>query len=354
MFNGLHSTAGAVALCCSLIGCSTQEPAREAPEAQAASSVARFQSVEAARESSWLDAPARVVSSPNDTALISVPLSARVRRVRVRAGQTVNEGDALVDVVMPELIRAAGALRSAELRLQSWQERRAVVAPLLEKGLARAAELSDIDANIASVRGDRESARATLRAAGELDTRAAGLLDGDGAVALRAPLTGVVVSVNAKLGEMREPNAGPLLELVSADADPRVEARFATPPPVGVTFEWVDVNRSVPLVLDALSPHADERDGLRVAWLHAREPEPGLVAGTLGRVRMKLREDWVVIPSGALSEERGQTYVEVRDPVGTHKLPVKVIRQSGTEALVEGVPLQAQVAVDVRGGSAVL
>jgi len=352
--SGLGPTRAAfVVASLGLWGCRAPGPAEPAPPSQAspASASARFQGVEPARGSAWLDAPAHVVSSPNDTALVSAPLGARVQKLRVYPGQTVREGDALVDVVMPELLRAAGALRSADLRLASWQERRAILAPLVEKGLARPAELSDIDANIASVRGDRESARATLRAAGELDARAGALLDGQGVVSLRAPLGGVVVSVTAKVGEFREPNSGALVELVSPDADPRVEARFAAAPPPGMRFEWVEAGRSMPLVLDALSPHADERDGSRVAWFHVEgaDASVGLVAGALGRVHMVVRDDWVVVPTQALREEHGETTVEVREAAGTRRVQVKLIQRSDTEALIEGLRAEAQIAVGARG-----
>lgn len=340
--------AFSIALLSCSFSCASHEIQNEPVPVQSPSVATRWQAVEPAGRSAWLDAPARVVSSPNDTALVTVPLAARVLRVRVHPGQQVREGEPLVDVVMPELIRAAGALRSAELRLASWQERRNIVAPLLEKGLARAVELSEIDANIASVRGDRESARATLRAAGEADGRAGSLLDGNGTVALRAPITGVVVNVATKVGEVREPNSGPLFELISVDADPRIEAQFSATPPVGATFEWVGATLTIPLVLETLSPHADERNGSRTGWLIASESRAALVAGSLGKVRMVVREDWVVIPAAAIEIANATTVVESKTADGVRKVPVQVIQQSRTEALVSGLPADAMIAADVQ------
>ncbi len=300
-----------------------------------------------AAESGFLEAPAQVIASPNDTAQISAPLSARVLRIRVHPGQHVERGEVLVDVVMPELIRAAGALRSADLRLESWQERREIVAPLVNKRLAPAAELSELNANIAAVRSDRENARAVLRAAGESDKRVDALLSGDGSISLRAPFAGVVVAVTAMVGEVREPTAGPLVELITEDADPRVQARFTSTPPAGSRFVWVESSRRVPLTLERLSPHADERDGSRRGWLRVAQESGGLVAGTLGRVQILAPEEWVVVPARALRTRDGHTTVEIKAQEGSQSVQVTVLQKSDSEAVITGVTPEARVAADV-------
>ena len=342
-----RGTPGALLMLVTLVACTSSERVVSEPaQEQAPSSATRWTAALPAINSEWLDYPARVLSSPNDSALVTPPLTGRVLHVRVHPGQTVQAGDALVDLVMPELIQAAGALRSSELRLVSWNERRARLVPLLEKGLARAAELNEIDSAIASVRAERESARATLRAAGEPDQRAASLLDGNGAVSLRAPLTGVVVSVSAKPGEIRAPAAGPLLELVASDTDPTVEARFSALPPQGSSFEWLAAGAVVPLSLEALSPHADERDGSRTAWFHVANGQPGLVAGSLGRVRIVAGADWVLVPARALRTIDGVLTVQVQTAEGGRAVPVTLIQQNASDAVIRGVAAGTSVAAD--------
>lgn len=338
--------AGVSAL--SLLACGAREPAAAEPLPEAPPSAeTRWVHPVSARDSSWLEAPARVISSPNDTAQVSAPLSARVVHVRVHPGQRVAAGEAMVDVLMPELLKAAGALRAAELRLESWQTRRAIIAPLVEKRLAQVAELSDIDANIAMARGDMQAARASLRVAGEPDRRVAALIDGSGTVSLRAPFAGVVVAVDAKVGEVREPLGRALVELVAEDADMRIEARFMATPPKGARFVWVEPTRELPLVLERLSPHADERDGSRSGWLHAADEGAELVAGTLGRVRIVAETDWVVVTARALREQDGKVSVERKTREGSQAVPVHVVQRSATEALVTGLALDAQIAADV-------
>src|SRR5690348_14603614 len=102
------------------LGCAKSTIENEPAAEQAPSVSTRWLRAELVRDSNWLDAPGRVVTCPNDSALISPPLSARVVRIRVQLGQAVKAEQPLFDVMMPELIKAAGAFRSAELRLESW------------------------------------------------------------------------------------------------------------------------------------------------------------------------------------------------------------------------------------------
>lgn len=329
------------------LACGYSETQSELAPEQAPSAATRWVRPLPARDAGMLEAAARVISSPNDVAHVCAPLSARVVRMRVHPGQRVAAGDALVDVVMPELLRASSMLRAAGLRLQSWEQRREIIAPLVEKQLARAAELSDIDVNIASVRGELESARASVRAAGETDKRVAMLLEGNGVIALRAPFTGIVVATDAKIGEVREPSSGPLVELVSEDVDLRIEARFMSVPPGGVRFTWVEPTRALPLVLEQLSPHADDRDGSRVGWLRASDERVGLVAGALGRVRIVPAKDWVVVGTRALRERDGVFTVERKMGQGSRTVRVQVVQRNATEALVSGLSADTQIAADL-------
>lgn len=332
---------------CLLVSCAAPAPETESAPAAAPSAGTRWLSAESARASAWLEVPARAIAAPSDTALVGVPLSARVLVVRVRPGQQVAAGEALAEVVMPELIRAAGALRSAEIRLVGLQQRRERIAGLLAKGLALASELSDVDANIAMVRGEREGARATLRAAGEPDRKAAQLLEGSGAISLRAPIAGVVVQVNARLGEVREPSGGALVELVGDCDELQIEARFAAAPPDGVRFEWVEAGRTLPLLLDRVSPHAAEQDGSRNAWLHVPAGQPQPVAGTFGRVRIVAPDDWLLVPVRALLARGGDWLVAVEDAGGSKLTKVTLVQRSSSEALIKGLAPGTRIAADV-------
>lgn len=333
-----------LALCCPLLGCASDKRETAPAPARAPSSETHWVPAREASSLAWLEGPARVIAAPNAAALISAPLTARVLRVRVRPGQLVEQGEALVDVVMPELMRAAGVLRAADIRLAALLPRRERLAPLLAEGLARTQEVAELDAAIALARADRESARATLRSAGESDAHVAALVEGTGTSALRAPLPGMVVAVTAQLGQVREPASGPLVELVG-DAATQIEARFTSQPPAQVRFEWLGLGVRVPLVLEAVSPRAGP-DGTRLAWLHAADAAVAPIAGSLGRVRMLAPKDWVVVPVRALFARDGAPSVRVQQVDGSSVSPVTLVRQNESEAVIEGLAVGTLVAAD--------
>lgn len=326
-----------------LVACSRNPAPAEAPEPLAASATTRLARVSPASSLGWLEAPARALPAPDATAVVGTPLPARVLTVRVRPGDRVERDAPLVDVMMPELIGAVGALTAADLRLEAFEQRRKRVAPLSQDGLIRGADLAELEAQIALAKADRARARASLRAAGLRDERAKTLLSGSGALPLRAPIAGVVVAVHTKPGEMREPASGPLLEIAS-DAPTLIEARFYMPPPPGATLEWIAPNgNNVELVLQGMSPAALQEDGTRVAWLRAKSPAQSPVAHALGRVRVVAPASWSVIPERALLYRDGHAFVAVPDGTGRKHKPVVVVSQTPDQIAVTGLEVGESV-----------
>jgi multidrug efflux pump subunit AcrA (membrane-fusion protein) len=329
------------------LGCSQpvqREPIEQEPEA-APSAAARWLTPEPASRVAWLEAPARALPTPEATHAVSVPLSARVLRVRVRPGQTVKKDEPLVDVLLPELLGAAGALSAARLRIESYEARKSRLGPLVEQGLARTAELNELEANLALARAERELARATLRVAGVSEGQVPALLQGQGAISLRAPIGGMVVSVSGRAGEVREPGSGPLLELVSPGLV-QIEARLGLTPPVGASFEWWSGAERVPLELEALSPRAAPEDGTRLAWFRTREPQRAPLAGSLGRVRLVPDASWRVVPAAALREQGNSASVVVLGDRAPREQPVQVVLRSASEVIVSGLAPDLRVAAD--------
>lgn len=292
---------------------------------------------------SWLDAPARALSTPDASFLVSVPMLARVLRVYVRPGQSVAKDEPLVDVLLPEVLKAAGTLAAATHRIRGYEARRARLGPLVEQGLARSTDLSELEANLALARSEWEAARATLRVANIDETAADRLLSHNGTITLRSPFAAIVLHVAARPGEVREPTSAPLVELMR-QGEVQIEARLAIIPPADGTFSWISGNDSVPLVLDAVSPRAAPEDGTRLAWLHATNPMRAPVPGSLGRVRLASAADWFVVPAAAVREQGAQAHVTVRDGQGSKQQAVTVVLRSSSEIIVTGVSRDTQVA----------
>ena len=99
-----------------LAACSVSQTAPSPATAPAASPWRRVTVAEPAEP---IDAPARVVAGAGATTWATVPLRATVLRVHARLGDPVDAGTVLMEVVMPELLDAAGRAEGARARLQA-------------------------------------------------------------------------------------------------------------------------------------------------------------------------------------------------------------------------------------------
>ncbi len=329
-----------------LAGCTASLAAPAPSVSEPASAVTRWVAARAPRDGVLLEAPARVLASPQSQSALSPPLRARVVTVRVIAGQTVKAGEPLIEVVMPEAVQAAGAWLAAQLRLDAHRSRLEHLGVLKAEGLARRAEVADTEVKIAEARADAQAARATLRSAG-LDERAAeALLAGSGAVTLKSAVAGVVTRVDARPGETREPTGEPLLEITGAGAV-QIEARLPSAPPAGARFVWRGAHGATPLELRSLAPRIDARDGTQLAWLSAADPS-GLTGGATGRLRVLAGDEvaGALVPARAVVVSGERTVAAVRRANATHAVDVTVRASLGADVWVDGVSPGEEVAAD--------
>jgi len=311
----------------------------------ATSATTRWVDTRSAEDTALLEAPARVLASPDGVASIAPPLQARVVRVRVRPGQRVSVGEPLIDVLMPELLHAAGDLAGEQMKVDAYTRRRTQLEVLKSEGLVRLAELAEVEAQLATARADAQAARATLRASGVSDKQAEALVSGDGVLSLRAPIAGLVTSVEATPGEVRDPAGRPLAQLVGL-GEGRVEARLPSNPSDGARFSFHSGALTLLVDLISVSPRFEPSDGSRLAWFSARADAGVLPIGATGRMRVSADASWSVVPSRALIERGGTVRVRQRTPSGSALIDVRVIARSGAEAVVVGLDPGTQVAAD--------
>lgn len=324
-----------------------EEQAPPPPDASAAAPSSRVDWVQGRDPAGApvMEAPARTLASPSASASVSMPFAGRVLRIHVAPGRAVTQGLPVVDVVMPELLEAAGEASAATLLMAAFEKRRAQLAKLDKEGLVRLEDMVAVESSLVEAKARLESARATLRAAGLSVSDARALLEGDGALSLRSPIDGVVVEVNARPGEMRAPDSGPLAQ-VAGEGEVRVEARFSSPPPAKSLFAFVGPDGvSLPLLPQALSPQASAADATRMGWF-AFQSEVPPPAGVTGRVVVRLQdsESVVALPSGAVTLLDGRPVVFVRQGESPRLRAVEVIASTGNTVLVkaiDGEPLKA-------------
>jgi multidrug efflux pump subunit AcrA (membrane-fusion protein) len=283
---------------------------------------------------SLLQAPARVLPAPDSVAVVTPPLRARLVRVRATPGQRVARGAALVDVVIPELVGAAGAWLAAGERLQAWQARRAQLESVRGQGLIKLSDIVEADTQVSEAKAAQRLAQASLRAGGASEADAAKLIEDGGALQLKAPIAGTVVAVTGAIGEVREPTADPVVRIV-ADAAGQVEARFARAPLRQASYDFVigDVRRALTLV--GAAPDVDASDGSTRAWFQLT-PGPALPPGMAGHVEGHLveKDDAFVVPAPGVRITGENAFITVREGKDVRSVPVDVLATSGTDALV--------------------
>jgi multidrug efflux pump subunit AcrA (membrane-fusion protein) len=172
-----------------------------------------------------LVAPCELVLDADAAAALTTPLPARIERIHVRPGDQVEAGAALVTLIAPEAAIAVAQARGAADQLAALEIRRRALADLVAASLARAADLAELDARLAALRGERGVALAVVRAANLSEGDAAAR----GRVVLRAPAAGLVTAVTAVAGEGRAPGDPALVRLQLGGAR-RVVVRWASAP----------------------------------------------------------------------------------------------------------------------------
>lgn len=332
-----------VVLLGTVLGCSTPPAPPAAPPAQSSARTA-WVHPRPPQGVALTEAPAQVLAPPEGAAALGLPFRGSVTRIGVRPGQKVRKGEVLVEVLMPEVVRAAGDFEAASLRREAYERRTEQLKALREQGMARVFELAEAEANLAEARAAQRSAQALLRVAGLEGSAAAGVAQ-RGTVPLRSPVDGIITAVDAVLGEMRESGSAPLVR-IAGEGPARLEARLSHALPEEASFEFSAPGLgAVPVKLVGRAPAVDVRDGTTAAWF---EPEPArtLPAGLQGTVRVKADglPEVTVVPARALVLEGGEVAVLVREGEGHRRQPVRVVVQSGADALVRG-PLKETDAV---------
>jgi multidrug efflux pump subunit AcrA (membrane-fusion protein) len=262
-------------------------------------------------------------------------MPARVVRVLVRAGQHVEKGAPIVQVIMPQLVTAAGAYVAAHTRLEAYQARRDQLAKLRAEGLAKAAEIAEVETRLAEAKADQQSALATLRAGGVDPGDANSLVEGGGTATLRSPVAGTVFELDATPGELRDPGGRPFARIAGEGA-PRIQARIAHALPDTARFEFVTpAIGATPVRLLSRAPVVDPRDATQPAWFEPLVPTK-LPRGQTGRLRAILDEKSgaVAVPAAAVGLLSARSFVTVRAGEGERRVDVEVLATSGADALV--------------------
>jgi len=145
---------------------------------------------------STLTLTGEVIAVPDRTAQLSSATSGRLEQVNFNEGSTVKRGEVMATVRVPDVGRLRGALAAASARARASKSNAERLAALRASGLG--AEQSVVDAE-----ADAKAQEAEVRALGDQLSAIGVNADPTGGfiVALRAPLSGVVVARDAVVGQ---------------------------------------------------------------------------------------------------------------------------------------------------------
>lgn len=322
-----------ILLCSTIGGCVARETRPASADRGPASSASAWVPVSAPRDLALLQVPGRVVAGGDREAVLQPIFRAQIARFHVRPGDRVRAGQAIVDVIMPEVADAAAIYRGATRRRTVHGARRDKLVGLRSEGLVADGAIFEVASLTAESDQQVLVAAAKLRAAG-IDPSRAGELVAHPAFALTSPIDGVVRALDGRLGEVVE-GSGAVIATIVGEVRPRIEARFLHEPPAGVQLRFAAVDGTTwPLLAEPVSRAIEADDGAVVMWFDVADDRLA-APGLRGTVELISEDPSVVqVPSGAL-RGRGEAISVVRrrgEEVGD--VPVIVLASAGATALV--------------------
>ncbi len=148
-----------------------------------------------------IDLPGEVSADPDKTARVSALVSGRVEEVRFKEGETVKKGDILVVIKVPELGKAKAAFAATTAKAAAARTNADRLQTLADKRLAASQEVLSARAEADALAAEARAAQEQLSAIGTGTTGNVG-----SQLALRAPVSGVVVSRDAVVGQPVSPD----------------------------------------------------------------------------------------------------------------------------------------------------
>jgi len=330
------------------LACGTEEslPLPERPPSHVDATGA-WVAVRAATDRSLFELPAKVVAAPEGRASVEIPYRATVVSIAARAGDPVERGAPLAELRVPELLQAAASLESIAPQLDAYERRRQKLVELQGRGLVQAGEVFDVESGLGRLSAEQALALSTLRAF-RVEGRARRELLRRGTVVLTAPVTGVLMRLDAHLGGVIE--AGVPIAEIAGLGEARIEVMFSGTLDTSVDLQFVtDQRPPIPLDPVPVSTTTEPRWGRTIAWFRPRSSIT-LTDGLQGRVLLASTDPGLFeVPNAALRLHAGRAWVGRRgDGPAPDMVEVEVVRSLGEMALVRSEHLGATDEVTVE------
>ncbi|HEX4954723.1 MAG TPA: efflux RND transporter periplasmic adaptor subunit [Thermoanaerobaculia bacterium] len=278
-------------------------------------------------EGAWFAAEA--VADPASSASFAAPVAGTVAEVRVELGQTVQPGQALVELQSPELADLKARWLSARARRQRAETELAREQRLLAAAATSQREVEAAGSELAQAETEEAAARLALEARGVAPEQAGARLT------VRAPRGGMVASLAVVLGQgvAASQELGRLL----APGTDRVQVELPLPGPedwrAGVATEVRHADgRRWPAQVEGVPP-ALSNETRRLTYRLRLTGGTLPLAGTPLEARVPLARA-IVVPQTALQQIEGVWGVFVKEGDEALFRPVRKGAELGSEVLV--------------------
>jgi cobalt-zinc-cadmium efflux system membrane fusion protein len=316
---------------------------------------AKIQSAPVKREvlSPAIVLPGEVSADPDKIARVASPASGRIESIAFKEGASVKRGDVLAVIRVPELGKVRGAMTAALARAKAARANADRLKRLVDQGLATSQEHENAIAEAAAYEAEARALSAELSAMGTGG-------GGGASLSLRAPISGVVVTRDAVVGQpvTAETVLATIADLSSVWFLARVFekdlARLHAGSPAEVALNAYPGERFEG-TLDYLGKQVDPIARTLTARVLLTNRDEKLRLGLFGTARISIQETAtrpaaVVVARDALAEVGGKQVVFVRQADGDYELHEVVIGESaagkvevlsglreGEDVVIEGV-----------------
>jgi cobalt-zinc-cadmium efflux system membrane fusion protein len=339
--------------------CNPQKPPAGAERAAIESRIVRFRSPEieatagirtvAARRTeaaSFVECTARIAFDADRIADIRAIVPGIIRQVRVRLGQSVEQGAPLFELESTRVGEIQGTLQAAREMVHAAQANLARLRELRKSDIASARQVEMAEQELAAARAEAHASEATLRMAGAAQAAPSGRYT------LTAPLTGTVVRRPAVVGTLATDStslatiADTSVMWALCDVPETDVARVALGQRARVTIEASN-DEMIEGEITWIAAEVDPRTRTVTARVAVPNPQSRLRANQFARARIEtsVPRGAVSVPRDAVQRVGEQEVVFIRTAPGVYA-PRVVDRHGGGELVqVKGSVAEGDVVV---------
>lgn len=255
-----------------------------------------------------LETDARLISTPDGSAILAAPADAMVKEVRAHLGAPVLTGAVVVILDAPDLVASARSLRAQALAAQQDASRQR---QLVEEGIAARRQAEEREAGAQALEAQAAAAEALLER-----------------TTVRSPMSGIVSQLLVRAGE--RVTAGAPMATVVNPAAVQVVATLPAGQLAGIhpgqsgTMQLEGSDAEWPVRVESIGAMVDSVTNTAAVLLRPTRLDHMLRPGTPARVRLRVavHHDVLVVPAAALvyNGDEPTIFVVGRDSVARARI----------------------------------